>query len=121
MKDLAIKKLEQELKELKTGSNYVMTVKKPVYDALVEFCRQDGEFAQAVYQGGSFEECLEAVVNGVKSSLSDLEAYRRAVRFYFPGADVRFHMSVNLCADVEGRQDTAPAEEPKLLDLFDLM
>lgn len=121
MKDLAIKKLEQELKELKKGSSYVMAVKKPVYDALVEFCRQDGEFAQAVYQGGSFEDCLEAVVNGVRSSLSDLEAYRRAVRFYFPGADVRFKMSINLCPAGEDPDVAAPEEAPKLLDLFDLM
>lgn len=121
MRDLAIKKLDQELKDLKKGSIHVMAVKQAVHDALTEFCRQDGEFAQAVYQGGSFEDCLKAVVRGVGSSLSDLEAYRRAVRFFFPGADVRFHMSVNLCADVEDQQTTAPSEEPKLLDLFDLM
>lgn len=121
MKDLAIKKLDDELKGLSSRSMHVRVMKHAVHDALVEFCRQDGEFAQAVYQGGSFSACMAAVAKDAGQSLSDLEAYRRAVRFYFPGADVRFHMSVNLCADVEDRQDTAPAEEPKLLDLFDLM
>ena len=45
------------------------------------------------------------------------EAYRRAVQFYFPGADIRVQMSVNLCASVEKQ----PEPKPVLLDLFDLM
>lgn len=44
---------------------------------------------------------MKAVAKNCGSSISDLEAFRRAVRFYFPGADVQFHMTVNLCASVE--------------------
>ena len=54
----------------------------------------------------------------------DLEASRRAVRFYFPGADVKFHMTVNLCADVEAEAAAAtPAASvgPKILDLEDFL
>lgn len=116
VKELAIKKLDTELAKLK-GQPAVEVMKQAVHDALVDFCRQDGEFAQAVYQGGSFAACMEAVAKGVGTAISDLEAYRRAVQFYFPGADIRVQMSVNLCASVEKQ----PEPKPVLLDLFDLM
>ena len=124
-KALAIQKLGQELAELKRGSGKVQAMKLAVHDALAEFCRQDAEFAQAVLQGGSFADCMAAVEKGVGQSISDLDAYRRAVQFYFPGADIRFHMTINLCASVEDERDAPNAPErrdrPKVLDLFDLM
>lgn len=106
--------LEQALKKLaendKAGrfNNKAAAMKKEVRKALEEFCRQDEEFAQAVVQGGNFVECMEAVAKGVGSSISDLEAYRRAVRFYFPGAEIRMQMTVDLIGDA-GKPDTAPA------------
>lgn len=122
MKDLAIQKLANELSELKKPSQHIKVMMQPVHDTLVDFCKQDDEFAQAVYQGGSFRECMDTVAAGVSSSISDLEAYRRAVQYYFPGADIRVQMSVNLCAGVEGEEDAAPAKpEPVVLDLFDLL
>lgn len=120
MKDLAIQKLDKELKELKKTSQHINVMKKPVHDALVDFCRQDNEFAQAVYQGGSFKDCMTAVAKDAGSALSDLEAYRRAVQFYFPGADIRMQMRINLCASVEEDEEPAPTK-PVILDLFDMM
>ena len=117
MKDMAIAKLKKEAAELKNGGSKVDVMKGPVSEALQEFCRQDGEFAQAVLQGHSFAECMQAVSRGVGGSISDLEAYRRAVQFYFPGADIRFRMEINLCAGVEQPEDAAPV----VLDLFDLL
>lgn len=64
---------------------------------LEAFCRQDPEFAQAVAQGGSFADCMAAVAKGAGSSISDLDAYRKAVRFYFPGADIQVQMTIDLC------------------------
>ena len=61
MKELAIQKLDKELSELKKPSQHIKVMMQPVHDTLVDFCRQDDEFAQAVYQGGSFKECMEAV------------------------------------------------------------
>ena len=119
MKDLAIAKLNKELKEVK-GGRHVDVIKQPVRDALVEFCNQDAEFAQAVYQGGSFSDCLNAVIKGVGSAISDLEAYRRAVRFYFPGADISFQMSVRLGPD-EGTPRPEKIEEKITFELFDLI
>ena len=71
-------------------------MKSAVRDALLEFCRQNEEFAQAVAQGGSFKDCMAAVAKGVGGSISDLEAYRRAASFYFDGAKVQFHMTIQL-------------------------
>lgn len=89
-------------------------MKSAVRNALLEFCRQNEEFAQAVVQGGTFPDCMAAVAKGVGSSISDLEAYRRAAAFYFDGAKVNFTMTVQL-------EPAEPETEPKdiLLDLTD--
>jgi len=79
---------------------YENVMKGAVCDALVHFCEEDAEFAQAVAQGGSFADCMKAVAQGVGGSCSDLDAFRKAVQFYFPGADIRFEMRIDLCASV---------------------
>ena len=89
-------------------------MKPAVRDALLDFCRQNEEFAQAVAQGGSFPDCMAAVAKGVGSSLSDLEAYSRAAAFYFDGAKVRFTMSIQL-----EPAEPEPEQTGILLDLSD--
>ena len=89
-------------------------MKSAVRDALLEFCRQNEEFAQAVAQGGTFKDCMASVAKGVGGSISDLEAYRRAVSFYFEGAKVSFSMTIQL----EPAQ-TEPDRNGILLDLSD--
>lgn len=121
MKELAIRKLDKELSELKKPSQHIKVMMQPVHDTLVDFCRQDGEFAQAVYQGGSFKECMEAVAKGCGSALSDLEAYRRAVQYFFPGAGIRVQMRVSLTGNLDDLDEPKPVKEkPVILDLFDL-
>ena len=101
---------------------YAKAMKEAVCEALDGFCRQDAEFAQAVVQGGTFEDCMKAVAENCGSAVSDLEAFRRAVRFYFPGADVKFHMTLDLCAGVEaGAARQTAAAAPKILDLADFL
>ena len=122
----AKRKLEAERASGKFD-RYAGAMKNAVCEALDGFCRQDGEFAQAVVQGGTFEDCMKAVARNCGSSISDLEAFRRAVQFYFPGADVRFQMSVNLCASVETEEEPVPAPaqvpkaERKILSLDDFL
>ncbi len=94
----AKEKLEKEAEEVKGAKEGVM--KAAVQTTLLDFCRQDEEFAQAVVQGGSFADCMAAVAKGVGSSISDLDAYKRAVSFYFPGAEVHMHMTIDLCGSV---------------------
>ena len=121
MKDMAIARLDKELKELKPADQKIKAMKQAVHDALVEFCAQDGEFAQAVVQGGTFTDCMAAVVKDVGTSISDLEAYRRAVQFYFPGADIKMQMSIDLCPQaVEPEAPTVPDKGGIVLDFKSL-
>lgn len=65
--------------------------------ALISFCEQEPEFEQAVEESGkTFQDCLDSVCKGIRNSLSDLEAYKRAVRFFFSTADVHFNMTIDL-------------------------
>lgn len=118
----ALAKLKKELPEVKGTKESAM--KKAVAEALEGFCRQDGEFAQAVVQGGSFPECMKAVAKGVGGSISDLDAYKKAVKFYFPGAEVRFTMTVEtgIPAKTAGLPtEPAPGPSRKILDLTDFL
>lgn len=77
--------------------------------ALRSFCEQEPEFAQAIEQSGkTFQQCLDKVAAGVSASLSDFEAYSKAVEFYFPGAKVIFQMRIDLIGDA----DKSPEAEP---------
>ena len=87
-------KLEQESKE-GTYDRYAAAMKGAVLDALIDFAQQDEEFARAVLDGGSFADCMKAVAKGCGTSISDLEAYGKAVSFYFPGAKMDLEESTD--------------------------
>ena len=92
-----------------------MVMRDEVKNALLEFSKQDAEFAQAVAQGGSFPDCLKAVAKGVgNEGCSDLKAYRKAVAFYFPGADIQMTMRIDLCASVKGTPAANTEDAPRL-------
>jgi len=106
----AEKKLTDGMKDV--SGNYQKAMMHATKDALLSFCRQDDEFAAAIAQGGTFKDCMDAVAKGVAgNSISDLEAYRRAVQFYFKGADIHYQMTIDLIGAL-------PAA-PKVLDLAD--
>ena len=122
----AKKKLNDGLKTVNGQKQKVMA--PAVHDALLDFCRQDAEFSQAVAQGSSFADCMDAVAKGVGQSISDLEAFRKAVQFYFPGADISFQMRIDLCASVSGEplqecstedDSAAKAQQTKIINLED--
>ena len=123
MTDLAISKIKKELSALK-GDRYVEVVKQPTAEALMEFCRQDAEFAQAVVQQDkTLGDCLKAAMTGCGNAISDIAVYRKAVQFYFPGADVRMKMTVDLLASVRDGADEAeaPKDASITLDLTDFL
>ena len=109
MKESAIKKIEKELSEIKGAGMKVNLIKAHVADVLKGFCKQDGEFAQAIMQQDkTFGECCTKIMSGVVTGISDLEVYRRAVQFYFPGADIHMSMTIDLCASVrDGSPDVS--------------
>ena len=108
----------------KPKNRYAQVLQRPVARALASFI-EDPEFADAVVAKGDtgFSECLEAVTKGIGRSISDIEFYRRAANFYFPGCGVRFKMEIDLTAGANGRNDLLPggeavtAKDAELLDL----
>lgn len=121
----AINKLEGEKKAV--GGQKEKAMAGEVLNQLKTFCQQDEEFAQAVVQGGTFADCMKKVASGVGSSISDLDAYKKAVQFYFPGAEVKMHLTIDLIGKAAGEDapqaepvaaQPAPAEEkPKIISL----
>lgn len=104
----ALERLDKEFKDGKALNRHAGVMAEPVRKQLEDFCRQDGEFAQAVAQGGTFKDCMAAVTKDVGSALSDVDAYERAVRFYFPGSRIRFQMTVDLVGDAAGETVDKP-------------
>lgn len=110
----AVKKLEDEKKDVKGQKE--MAMKGAVIAAVKDFCVQDEEFAQAVVQGGTFAECMKKVAAGTGNAISDLDAYKKAVQFYFPGAEVRMQLTIDLIG--KAAEETEPvAEQPKVISL----
>ncbi len=111
----AIEKIEKELKEFK-GDKYAMVMKDRCSEVLKNFCQQDEELVQT---DKTFSDCMAEVVKKVKGNngISDLDAFKEIVAFYFPGAGINFSMTIDLCASVKKNitvsQSTAPAEPPK--------
>lgn len=91
----ALDKLEEGAKE-KITDRYGSVIKTYVHSALAGFCKQDESFAQAVINGGTFAECIKYCTEGIggNTGISDIDIYRRAVQFYFPGARVDFKIQI---------------------------
>lgn len=105
---------EKLVKEAGAGKfdRYGSAMKGEVLKALKEFCTQSEIFAEAVVKGRSFEECMKAVAKGVKGgSISDLTAFKLAVQYYMPSADIRFQMEIKTDG-VKEEKDPSPATEP---------
>ncbi len=111
----AEKKLREGVESITGQKEKVMA--KPVADALMSFCGQEEEFAQAIVQGGSFQECMKVVAEGVGNSISDLDAYKKAVQYYFPGAEIRMQMTIDLIGSAAGAD--VPETEAITLNLDD--
>ena len=116
----ALNKLEEGKKNVSGNKEKAMA--PAVKAQLKSFCRQDAEFAQAVAQGGTFADCMKEVAKGVGSSISDLDAYKKAVRFYFPGAEVKMQLTIDLIGKAAGETEpeaipVAAEEKPKVISL----
>ena len=118
--EAAVSRIKNDLPGIKGQKESAM--KEAVAEALESFCKQDEAFARAVAGGGSFADCMKAVAKGVGNSISDLDAYRKAVRFYFPEADIRFAMTIETGGQPEPLlpEPITPSER-KILDLTDFL
>lgn len=81
-------KLEDENKAFK-GGREAQAVRDYILKTLIYFADQEPRFAEVVCNTKrTFSECCAAVVHNAGGMISDLDAYRRAVQFYFPNAEV---------------------------------
>lgn len=95
-KVLAIERIDNESKEYK-GGKYGQVVYTYVANALREFCRQNELFAEAVVKTKrGFSDCVNTIMKGCGNSISDIEVYRRAAKFFFPDSEVEFLMTIKL-------------------------
>lgn len=115
-------KLTAELTDAKLGK-YENVVKPYVLDEICIFAKQNSEFAQAIEQSDkSFDDCLKATVKGAGASLEDLDVYKRAVAYYFPGADIKCTMTLDLGDNGFSNETSTEAVSGKLqLDLDSLL
>lgn len=104
----AIDRLTKEDRESKYD-RYGVVMHAAVRDALSEFCRQNVEFAQAICQSDKhFFDCMKAVAKGISNAISDLDAYTRAVQFYFSTATISFKMLIDVGDGVLNETPAAP-------------
>ena len=113
----AVDKLEKGKAAVKGQKESAM--KGAVLVALKDFCLQEEEFAQAIVQGGTFAECMAAVAKGVGNSISDIDAYKKAVQFYFPGAEIKMQLTIDLIGDAAGTD--APEGNSLVLDFSSIL
>ncbi|MGN0592011.1 MAG: hypothetical protein ACI4JQ_02050 [Ruminococcus sp.] len=104
-------KITLDLASAKLGRKE-LAIQNDTIKAVELFCEQHPEFRQAVEQGGSFADCLKHCVSGSGSAISDIEVFKRAAQFYFPEADVHFHMQVVLPGDTQEYVSELRQEKP---------
>lgn len=112
--------LEKVKEDPKVTDRHYSIIRDGVVAALESFIKQDDEFAQAVVQGGTTEEMFKSVCKkiGSKTGVSDLEVYQAAVEFFFPGAKIEFHMTIDLCGSVREHKTERTSLDLSFDDLF---
>lgn len=114
-------KLTAELENVILGKKET-AVKDAVLKTICKFCEQNDEFKQAIEQSNKpFVDCLKATVKNAGTSIEDLEVYKRAVAFYFPGADIKCTMTLDLGDDGFSNNEPASEEHKLSLDLDSLL
>lgn len=115
-KALAVEKINRELKEFK-GDRYGEAVHTYVANALRDFCGQNEAFAEILYKTKrSFSDCVSEIMKGCGKSISDIEVYRRATKFYFPNSEVEFLMKITITGEEPDEQYIAKAPKVKTED-----
>lgn len=115
--DAAVDRLHQQDTEAKYD-RCGQIMHKAVRDALCEFCRQNAEFARAICQTDKhLHDCLNHVAKGCGNGISDLDAFTRAVQFYFSGATISFKMLIDVGDGVLNESEPEKPEPKKPLEI----
>lgn len=101
---LAKEKIATELASF-TGGRKEEAVSKFAAETVSHFCQESPQFAEVVYKTRrTLSDCCAEVMKGTGNYVSDIDVYRGIVRAYFPNADVRFLMDIEI-------HGAAPSEE----------
>ena len=93
---LAAEKIAAELKSF-TGGSKEKAISKFAAETLAHFCEESPQFAQVVYKTRrTLSDCCAEVMKGTGNYVSDIDVYRGIVRAYFPNADVKFLMNIEI-------------------------
>lgn len=93
---LAAEKIASELKGFSGGSKE-RAVSKFAAEAVAHFCEESSQFAEVVYKTKrTLSDCCAQVMKGAGNYVSDIDVYRGIVRAYFPNADVKFLMNIEI-------------------------
>ncbi len=118
----AIAKLNDKKEEAKATSQKAKVVLPFVREALISFCNQNTEFADAIAQSDkTLGECCEAVMKGVGNSISDLKVYAKAAAFYFPGCEIDMKMTIRMSKYEKAEEEKKSALTLDLFDPLDLL
>ena len=109
--------ISSKMKEARACGKYAAAVADACKKALLEFAKQDEEFAQAIIEG-SFVDCMKAVEKQLsgKKAVSDLDVYKICASHYFPGSCIDFEMKIRV-----NPYEKAKAPEVKRISLLDLL
>ena len=120
MNEYTQKALDKIKEDVNINDRHFSIIKEGVIAALESFIKQDDEFAQAVVQGGTMKEMFEKVCKHIssRSGISDFEVYQAAVSFFFKGAKIEFHMTIDLCGSVSEKQPERTSLDLSFDDLF---
>ncbi len=112
----AVKKLNNGKEREGATDKYARAVLEAVRVALISFCEQNEEFADAVLQQDkTVGACCTEIMKGCGNVISDLDVYARAVNFYFPGAKIEMKMTVYMSEFEAEKKDSQTSA--KILDL----
>lgn len=101
---LACEKIAEELKTFKGGRSEKL-ISTFAAAQVTHFCEESPVFAEVVYKTKrTLSDCCAEVLKGKREFASDIDVYRDIVRLYFPNADVKFLMNIEI-------NGAAPSEE----------
>ena len=115
----AIEKLRGKDQWIGADGKHAKAVYVAVMEAMIGFCEQQEELADAVLQQEkTLGYCCEQIMKGCGSSISDIEVYAKAVSFYFPGARIEMKMTVYMSEyEKAEKQEAEKKPTAKILDL----
>ena len=110
---LAKEKISTELESF-TGGQKEKAISQFAAAQLIHFCEESSLFAEVVYKTRrTLSDCCAQVMKGAGRCISDIDVYRGVVKAYFPNADVKFLMDIEINGARPTEEELAkPPETP---------